>query len=413
MSPLRRWGPLALAVTVTLAATSVPFPADVGDPSLVPWADKIAHFALYSWFGWSLGVGLWTGDSPGLGEFVLALVGAAAFAALDEWHQAWIPTRHPSVLDWTADLVGAGIGLTASIRLLPGWLLGPTREAAEAGPSGRPSESRGSPPGEPPLDDVVDLHTHLMPAVDDGAQSGEAAAHATEELARAGVTVAVATPHVDADAMASERAREDRLAELDRGWEELQGAAGEGVEVVRGAEVRLDAPSPDLSDPRFRLGGGEAVLVEFAALQLPPHGDRQLAEIAGEGWLPVLAHPERYRGISDRPDVAEAWRDAGAALQVNCGSLLGQYGRQARDAAWRLLEEGRADLLATDWHARGPISLAGAVRALRERGADEQIRLLLESNPRRILDGERPAPVPPVPAPSPGLRGRLRRVLGG
>ena len=396
-------------MSVTLAATSVPFPADVGDPSLVPWSDKIAHVALYTWFGWSLGVGLWTGDSPGAGRFLLALVGAAAFAALDEWHQAWIPTRHPSVLDWTADLVGAGIGLTASIRLLPGWLLG----SAGVRAAGGPSEPAAGPEGDPAPGEVVDLHTHLMPAVDDGAQSDEAAARAAGDLAAAGAAVVAATPHVDADALVYERARRDRLAELDRGWEELQRAVGEGLEVVRGAEVRLDAPSPDLSDPRLRLGGGDAVLVEFAALQLPPHGERQLAEISEAGWLPVLAHPERYRGISDRPGAAERWREAGAALQVNCGSLVGQYGRQARDAAWRLLERGRADLLATDWHARGPIPLAGAVGALRERGADEQIRLLLGSNPRRILEGERPAPVPPVPAPSPGFWGRIRGLLGG
>lgn len=419
MSSLRRWGPLALAVTVTLVATSVPFPAEVGDPTLVPWSDKIVHVGLYTWFGWSLGVGLWTGEKPGLGRFVLALLAAAAFAALDEWHQAWIPTRHPSALDWTADLVGAGIGLAASIRLLPAWLLGSGREGAEGGrpePSDRrssttPSDSEDS--DGPALADVVDLHTHLMPAVDDGAQDAGAATRAAGNLAEAGVAVAAATPHVDADTLAGERAREARLEELDRGWEELRRAAGEGLEVVRGAEVRLDAPSPDLSDPRLRLGGGEAVLVEFVALRLPPHGERQLEELSEDGWLPVLAHPERYRGIASRPGAAEGWREAGAALQVNCGSLAGQYGRRAREAAWHLLEEGTADLLATDWHARGPVHLAAAVRGLRERGAGEQARLLLQENPRRILEGRRPAPVPPVPAAPAGLGSWIRSLFGG
>ena len=400
MNAIRRWGPLALAVTVTLVATSLPVPADVGDPTLVPWADKIAHFGLYLWFGWSLGVGLWRGETPGGGSFVLALAAAAAFAGLDEWHQAWIPTRTPSVLDWAADLVGAGAGLSSSLLLVPGWV----RPASAADD---PDQGRGG----PPLGTAVDLHTHLMPAVDDGAQSAEAAGRAAEELARAGVAVAVATPHVDADSMAYERARKHRLSELDRGWEELRRAAGDALSLRRGAEVRLDAPSPDLSDERLRLGGSRAVLVEFGALQLPPHGERQLAELVEDGWLPVLAHPERYRGIADRPEAVGRWRDAGAALQVNCGSLIGQYGRQARETAWRLLEEGRADLLATDWHARGEVPLAPAVAELRDRGADEQARLLLETNPRRVLEGKRPSPVPPVPPASRGVLGGVRDLL--
>lgn len=409
MSSVRRWGPLALAVTVTLVVTSVPFPADVGDPMLAPWSDKMVHFGLYLWMGWGLGVGLWTGRTPTVGNFLAALAAAAVFAALDEWHQLWIPTRVPSMADWAADIVGATLGLVASAWLPPGWLLGSAGETTEAGSA----RSDGEPPEGLPLEEVVDLHTHLMPAVDDGARDAETAAHAAGELGGVGVTVAAATPHVDAGDLAHERAREDRLVELDRGWEELRRASGEALTVVRGAEIRLDAPRPDLSDRRLRLGGGKAVLVEFAALQLPPHGDRQLAEIAEEGWLPVLAHPERYRGVAERPEVARSWREAGAALQVNCGSLVGQYGRQARKAAWHLLEEGRADLLATDWHARGPIPLPEAVRALRERGGGDPARLLLQENPRRILDGERPVPVPPVPASRSGFWGRIRSLLRG
>lgn len=122
MDALRRWGPLALAVSATLAATSLPVPADVGDPVLAPWTDKLAHVALYLWLGWSLGVGLWEGDGPGPQLFLLALAAAAGFAALDEWHQAWIPGREPAAWDWAADLVGSGAGLAASLRLVPGWV---------------------------------------------------------------------------------------------------------------------------------------------------------------------------------------------------------------------------------------------------------------------------------------------------
>lgn len=133
MSPLRRWGPLALAVAVTLVATSVPFPPDVSEPMLVPMSDKAVHFGLYLWMGWGLGVGVWAGDSPSAGRFLLALLAVAAFAALDEWHQAWIPTRDPALLDWAADVVGSGLGLALALRLVPDWALPESEEPGRAG----------------------------------------------------------------------------------------------------------------------------------------------------------------------------------------------------------------------------------------------------------------------------------------
>lgn len=142
MSPVRRWGPLALAVTVTLVATSVPLPADVGDPTLVPWSDKIVHFALYLWMGWGLGVGLWPRETPDLGRFLAALAAAAAFAAVDEWHQVWIPMRVPSAWDWAADVAGAGVGLVISLRLMPDWLLGTDASSGTEDGSPAPPVSR-------------------------------------------------------------------------------------------------------------------------------------------------------------------------------------------------------------------------------------------------------------------------------
>lgn len=257
---------------------------------------------------------------------------------------------------------------------------------------------------------LVDLHTHLMPGVDDGVPDAGEVREALEALARAGVLVAAATPHLRASVLAEPDAAPARLAELDAAWGELR-AVAEGADdlpaVLRGAEVRLDAPDPDLSDPRVRLAGSDAVLVEFASLELPPYGAEQLREVVAAGWRPVLAHAERYRGLGARIGAAGRWKEAGAALQVNAGSLLGHYGDEARRVGWELLERGWVDLLASDYHGVGPVALDAAAARVRARGGGGPAGLLVGVNPRRLSVGDEPKHVPPLPE-----RGWLDRLLG-
>lgn len=256
---------------------------------------------------------------------------------------------------------------------------------------------------------VVDLHSHLMPGVDDGVRDREEARQALAALAGAGVRRVAATPHLRASVLSHPGSARERLGELDDAWAalgEVAGAEAGAPAVVRGAEVRLDAPGPDLSDPRVRLGGGDAVLVEFGRLELPAYGAEQLREVAAAGWRPVLAHVERYRGIGARIGAAGRWRAEGAVLQVNAGSLLGQYGDEAERAGWEMLERGWVGVMASDYHGLGPVGLDGAADRLRGRDGGEAAELLLSVNPRRVLDGRPPLPVPPVKRP-----GLLRRVL--
>jgi protein-tyrosine phosphatase len=256
---------------------------------------------------------------------------------------------------------------------------------------------------------LIDLHNHLIPGVDDGAADAGEARSALAEMVRQGVGRLVCTPHVRGGLTASPAALGSALAEVDRGWDVLAAVAADfpGLVVERGAEVMLDTPSPDLSDPRLRLAGTRFVLVEFPFMSVPPNDTRPLFELKVRGWTPVLAHPERYGGA--RPDLADAaeWRRVGAVIQVNAGSLLGRYGAAAEAIAWGLMERGWVDCLASDHHARGRLALADCRAELTRRGGGEQARLLMEDNPARLLAGEDPLPVPPLQQ-----RPAWRRLLG-
>lgn len=258
---------------------------------------------------------------------------------------------------------------------------------------------------------MIDFHNHLIPGVDDGAADAEQSAAGLALFREQGVHTAVATPHVNGSLTRAPDALAARLAELDAGWAELEATAAEsGVRVLRGAEVMLDHPAPDLSDPRLRLAGTSSVLVEFPFMNVPPNALQALFELTIAGWTPVLAHPERYGNAARDLGDAVEWRRMGAALQVNAGSLLGRYGKPAQELAWGLVEHGLASYLSSDYHARGRLPLAECRAELERRGGELQARLMMEENPRRMLDGAPPLPVPPLSAPRPFWKRILRRA---
>lgn len=244
---------------------------------------------------------------------------------------------------------------------------------------------------------ITDLHSHLMAGVDDGAADASEARAALAALRAAGAVHVVTTPHVDGSLTRRADALEQRLEALDAAWTALAALAAEhepGLRLERGAEVMLDVPTPQLDDPRLRIAGGPFVLVEFPHRILPPQSANTLARLAQQGWIPLVAHPERYASLGDDLEPIGAWRRVGAYLQVNGPALLGRFGPRVRANALTLLARGWADCIASDYHARGDPRLAEYRQALTEQLGSEHAELLLSVNPARIARGEPPVPVP-------------------
>jgi tyrosine-protein phosphatase YwqE len=243
-----------------------------------------------------------------------------------------------------------------------------------------------------------------MPGVDDGAQEPADSAAALGRFRTEGAGQIITTPHVMGSFTLDPDRLEARLAELDAGWELLRAVVeadgnkmGSALRVERGAEVMLDVPDPDLSDDRVRLAGGPYVLVEYPMLRLPPlNAEFAVSEIRARGWTPVIAHPERYRNLDPSLVEVERFRRAGAFLQMNAGSLFGDYGKTAAGHARRILMAGEADYVASDYHARGEPGMQRFVRAMSDAGFSEQAELLTVTNPGRLLMGEPPLRVPPI-----------------
>lgn len=246
-----------------------------------------------------------------------------------------------------------------------------------------------------------DLHSHLVPGVDDGARTLEDALEGVARMVDLGVRRIVTTPHFEGSLTLDPDGFASRMERMDRAWSEVRRAVDDahpGLDFRRGHEVMLDLPDVDLSDERLRLGGTSFVLVEWPRLQVPPETPKVVSRIRFGGLVPVVAHPERYGGVGPEMGVVAEWRRQGAYLQVSHGSLLGRYGERARRRAFRLIERGWADYLSTDFHGRPELELYldEAREVLEELDGAEQFSILTATNPERLLDDREPLPVPPL-----------------
>lgn len=246
---------------------------------------------------------------------------------------------------------------------------------------------------------ATDFHSHLIPGVDDGAADLAGSRAAVAAMARDGVVTAITTPHFDGSLTLAPQMAEQRLAQFDAGFAALTAdaeVAACGVHLLRGVEMMLDVPDPDVSDPRVRLNGGRFVLVEYPGLQLPlSHADYAVRALRDKGWQPVLAHPERYRNVDDSLEQLLALRYAGAYFQVNAGSLVGHHGDGPRRRAAALLARGWVEYGSSDYHGRGAPAISAARAALAASGAAEQAELLFSENPARLVRDESPLAVQP------------------
>lgn len=250
---------------------------------------------------------------------------------------------------------------------------------------------------------LVDIHNHLVPAVDDGAKSFEEALRHLTALHADGVRQLAVSPHLFGWLTDEEGALAERLDLLEIAFAELQEDC-EGhhnvPELFFGQEILC--PTPDIArrvfqDPRAGYRGTNYALVEFG---FELKGDPTLvvtAVLAADRRI-IIGHPERYRRnrVNVGIDELRNWKAAGARLQVNAGSLLGDYGSNIQALAWQMLAEGLADLISTDHHADARIVSPRAVfEEITRRGHGDVAYLLLAENTARVLRDE---PLLPVPA---------------
>lgn len=279
---------------------------------------------------------------------------------------------------------------------------------------------------------MIDLHSHILPGIDDGAPSLDASLEMARLYEAQGVQAVACTPHIlpgvyHNSGTAIRAAVADLQAHLD--------AAGIALSLFPGADnhVVTDFVAGLHQGHLLTLGDTRYVLVEPPHNMAPPRFDDLVFGILLAGYVPIITHPERLKWIEDGYDVMVRLAERGVWMQITASSLTGRFGRRPLYWAERMIAEGRVQILATDAHdpvGRPPDLEAGwkaACRLVGPREAGEMVSgrpsfILCDGNPGESapIRVERPPPrgegerhvQSAGRSGAAGLVGRLRRLIG-
>jgi protein-tyrosine phosphatase len=237
---------------------------------------------------------------------------------------------------------------------------------------------------------MVDIHCHLLPGVDDGADDWEVSLEMGRIAAADGITTIVATPHwpLNNDAAPAARVRE-LVAEV----QELFDAEGIGIRVLPGHEMVILPESPEelANGTALTIGGASKyALLETPYHHLPFYLREIVFQVQSRGFTPVLAHPERNPTIQAKPETLQDYVDAGCLVQVTSGSITGRFGSPAKRAAETIMRQGWCHVIASDAHSANsrPPSLSAAREAAVAIIGKEAAESAVSTAPAAIVAGE-------------------------
>ena len=199
----------------------------------------------------------------------------------------------------------------------------------------------------------VDVHSHLIPGIDDGSRNMEESLSLLQGMKDLGYDKIITTPHIMKDSYCN-------TAEIIRnGLAELRVAAKEkGIDIIieAAAEYYLDDGFLDhLERGDMMTLEGKYILFETSYFAKPLQLEEMIFEISAAGYIPVMAHPERYRYIKDPAREYDRFKELGVHLQVNLNSLGGHYGKSAKKLAEYLSRSGMISFLGSDVHGKKQI----------------------------------------------------------
>lgn len=233
---------------------------------------------------------------------------------------------------------------------------------------------------------MIDIHSHILPGIDDGARTLDDSVAIVRDLLSQGVTDVIATPHyVDETIYVSPKA--DNVALLDQLRERLS-ADGVSMNVYLGNEIYINDKIPELLESGVLscLSDSKYLLVELPLNDEFQDYESVLADLIERGYQVILAHPERYAITQEDYSLITDLCDAGVLMQCNIGSILGKYGKAAQKLVKRLAKDKLIFTFASDiHHASHSGFIMNARKKLLKYYDEKELEKLLVDNPRKII----------------------------
>lgn len=232
----------------------------------------------------------------------------------------------------------------------------------------------------------IDIHCHIIPGIDDGAQNYDVALNMLRIAQENGTRKIIATPHfVHGTTRYGFSTIKEKCVELNQ----LAQNHGIDIGVYPGFEVFITPELIDLYEQKLieTLAASEYMLIEFPMMSIPAYTDDILYKLQLKGVTPIIAHPERYSEIQNNLKLLENFVMRGVQFQVNSGSITGMYGRESKKTALKLIEKGLIHFIASDAHSyrtRSP-DLSQAAKVIEKKFGAKLREDLFTNNPMKII----------------------------
>lgn len=231
----------------------------------------------------------------------------------------------------------------------------------------------------------VDIHTHILPGIDDGAKNTDESLRIINEAVDSGVKAIMLSPHFPFNNLGLDR--------ITREFESLRRIVSENsidISLHLGAELALSPDIPQLikGDKRLTVNGkGKYALIELPFSGIPMYASSIFFQLLTMGVTPIWAHPERCVDVFNDYTVVSSYVNNGVLMQINAGSLLGKYGRDVRSCAVSMVKKGFCHILASDIHRSGDIGmlLRDAFSSLEKTVGYERALDIVFSNPSKVI----------------------------
>jgi protein-tyrosine phosphatase len=232
---------------------------------------------------------------------------------------------------------------------------------------------------------MIDIHCHILPGLDDGAESIEVACAMAEMAIEDGITHVIGTPHASPNHEFIPdlvKRRRDDIQSLFEGRLVLATGCDFHLSFENLQEIRRDPT-------RFTLNQKNYLLVEFADYSIPPSLDQALHELQLAQLNPIITHPERNPLMRAQPDRLYSWLRQGCFVQVTAQSVLGKFGKSAQEMAELWIDAGAVHFIASDAHnvTSRPLRLKEAYDYVAKKWGEPVAQGLLVDNPRAAFEG--------------------------
>lgn|SRR2546422_4282387 len=243
---------------------------------------------------------------------------------------------------------------------------------------------------------MIDIHSHILYGIDDGARDLEESLAMAEMAAGDGIQQMICTPH-----MFNGLSNDPQPAEVIDRVAALQKRIGDRLTVLPGNEVHISHELADQAEKnRFtRLNLGNYVLVEFPSISIPFGAVELMYRLQLQRLHPILVHPERNREIQMRPSIIGEYVERGIFIQVTAMSITGEFGSAAKICVEQLLKHKCVHFIATDAHraAKRPPILSRGRDAAAAIVGKKQARRLVFDNPSAVIGGKLLSVEAPLP----------------